>query len=88
MVLPFIGGDVDGTDCGRDRFNPGVFRPFAAGQHRTSTPPSFRSRVRLTGWRPLLTSSRHALDASDPVTNRWRDVHAGSRLAGRILDGR
>jgi len=33
----------------------------------------------------LLTSSRHALDASDPVTNRWRDVHAGARLAGRII---
>jgi len=29
----------------------------------------------------LLASSRHALDASDPVTNRWRDVHAGCRLA-------
>ncbi len=35
----------------------------------------------------LLASSRHALDASDPVTNLWRDVHAGCRLAVRILDG-
>jgi 3-hydroxy-9,10-secoandrosta-1,3,5(10)-triene-9,17-dione monooxygenase len=35
----------------------------------------------------LLASSRHALDASDPVTNRWRDVHPGCRLAARILDG-
>jgi 3-hydroxy-9,10-secoandrosta-1,3,5(10)-triene-9,17-dione monooxygenase len=35
----------------------------------------------------LLASSRHALDASDPVTNRWRDVHSGCRLAVRILDG-
>ena len=35
----------------------------------------------------LLSSSRHALDASDPVTSRWRDVHAGCRLAARILDG-
>jgi 3-hydroxy-9,10-secoandrosta-1,3,5(10)-triene-9,17-dione monooxygenase len=34
----------------------------------------------------LLASSRHALDASDPVTTRWRDVHAGCRLADRILD--
>jgi 3-hydroxy-9,10-secoandrosta-1,3,5(10)-triene-9,17-dione monooxygenase len=34
----------------------------------------------------LLTSGRHALDASDPVTNLWRDVHAGCRLAVRILD--
>jgi 3-hydroxy-9,10-secoandrosta-1,3,5(10)-triene-9,17-dione monooxygenase len=35
----------------------------------------------------LLASSRHALDASDPVTNLWRDVHAGCRLAVRIIDG-
>lgn len=28
-----------------------------------------------------------ALDASDPVTNRWCDVHAGCRLAVRMLDG-
>jgi 3-hydroxy-9,10-secoandrosta-1,3,5(10)-triene-9,17-dione monooxygenase len=35
----------------------------------------------------LLASSRHALDASDPVTNRWRDVHTGCRLAVRIIDG-
>ena len=34
----------------------------------------------------LLASSRHALDASDPVTELWRDVHAGCRLAVRILD--
>jgi 3-hydroxy-9,10-secoandrosta-1,3,5(10)-triene-9,17-dione monooxygenase len=33
----------------------------------------------------LLASSRHALDASDPVTDLWRDVHAGCRVAGRIL---
>ena len=32
----------------------------------------------------LLASSRHALDASDPVTDLWRDVHAGCRLAVRI----
>ncbi len=34
----------------------------------------------------LLGSSRHALDASDPVTRRWRDVHAGCRLAVGLLD--
>jgi 3-hydroxy-9,10-secoandrosta-1,3,5(10)-triene-9,17-dione monooxygenase len=34
----------------------------------------------------LLASSRHALDASDPVTNLWRDVYAGCRLAVRIID--
>lgn len=33
----------------------------------------------------LLSSSRSALDASDPVAERWRDVHAGCRLATRIL---
>ncbi|KAA0077178.1 hypothetical protein CIW52_31820 [Mycolicibacterium sp. P9-64] len=35
----------------------------------------------------LLASTRHALDASDPVPNRWRDVHAGCRPAARIIDG-
>ncbi len=35
----------------------------------------------------LLASSKHALNASDPVTDLWRDVHAGCRLAVRILDG-
>lgn len=34
----------------------------------------------------LLASSRHALDASDPVTSLWRDVHSGCLLAVRILD--
>lgn len=35
----------------------------------------------------LLASTKHPLDASDPVTNLWRDVHAGCRLAVRIIDG-
>ncbi|MFB1298069.1 hypothetical protein ACAG24_021370 [Mycobacterium sp. pW049] len=35
----------------------------------------------------LLEHSRHALDASDPATQRWRDVDAGSRVAVRVLDG-
>ena len=35
----------------------------------------------------LLEHSRHALDASNPVTHRWRDVDAGSRLAVRLLHG-
>ena len=34
----------------------------------------------------LLGNSRHALDASDPVTRQWRDVHAGYRLTVRFLD--
>jgi 3-hydroxy-9,10-secoandrosta-1,3,5(10)-triene-9,17-dione monooxygenase len=33
----------------------------------------------------LLASSRHALNSSDPVTKRWRDVHAGCRLAAPII---
>lgn len=35
----------------------------------------------------LLEHSRHALDATNPATRRWRDVDAGSRLAVRMLDG-
>lgn len=34
----------------------------------------------------LLGNSRHALDATDPVTRRWRDVHAGCRLAAMVFD--
>lgn len=34
----------------------------------------------------LLGSSRHALNASDPVTRLWQDVHAGCRLTGRLFD--
>jgi len=33
----------------------------------------------------LMASSRHALDASDPVTAAWRDVHAGCRLAAALM---
>lgn len=33
----------------------------------------------------LLASSRHALDASDPVTAAWRDVHTGYRIAIDVL---
>lgn len=35
----------------------------------------------------LGTSHRHALDASDPVTRLWQDVHAGCRLTILLLDG-
>lgn len=35
----------------------------------------------------LSTSRRHALDASDPVTRLWRDVHLGCRLTLRLIDG-
>lgn len=50
--------------------------------------PAYRqsvARARAAADR-LLGSSRHALDASDPVTRLWRDVHAGSRLAAELLD--
>ena len=33
----------------------------------------------------LMASSRHALDASDPVTAAWRDAHAGCRLAAALM---
>ena len=36
----------------------------------------------------LLANSRHALDAADPVSMRWRDVQAGRRLADALLLGR
>lgn len=35
----------------------------------------------------LLGRGKQALDASNPVTRRWREVDAGSRLAVRLLDG-
>lgn len=35
----------------------------------------------------VLEHSRHALDASNPATQRWRDVDADTRLAVRVLDG-
>jgi 3-hydroxy-9,10-secoandrosta-1,3,5(10)-triene-9,17-dione monooxygenase len=34
----------------------------------------------------LLGNSRHALEVTDPATRRWRDVHAGCRLAATLLD--
>ena len=43
------------------------------------------------GWTPepaadrLIANSRHGLNASDPVTALWRDVHAGCRLAVRLF---
>lgn len=34
----------------------------------------------------LLGNSRHALDLTDPATRRWRDVHAGCRLAATLFN--
>jgi 3-hydroxy-9,10-secoandrosta-1,3,5(10)-triene-9,17-dione monooxygenase len=34
----------------------------------------------------LLANSRHALDASDPVTLGWQDVQAGCRLAAHLVE--
>lgn len=34
----------------------------------------------------LFGSARHAMDASDPVSRAWRDLHAGCRLAVQLLD--
>lgn len=44
------------------------------------------ARARAAADRVLGTSRGHALDAADPVTRLWRDVHAGCRLALRLLD--
>jgi len=43
-------------------------------------------RARGAADRVLGSSRGHALDASDPVSRLWRDVHAGCRLALRLLD--
>lgn len=43
-------------------------------------------RAREAADRVLGSSRGHALDASDPVTRLWRDVHTGCRLALRLLD--
>jgi 3-hydroxy-9,10-secoandrosta-1,3,5(10)-triene-9,17-dione monooxygenase len=45
------------------------------------------SRARDTADHLLGSSRRHALDASDPVTRFWQDVHTGCRLTLRLLDG-
>jgi 3-hydroxy-9,10-secoandrosta-1,3,5(10)-triene-9,17-dione monooxygenase len=59
-----------------------------AGALKTATRAFAQSVARARGAADrLLASSRHALDASDPVTNLWRDVHAGCRLAVRIIEG-
>ncbi|ORW04386.1 hypothetical protein [Mycobacterium kyorinense] len=44
-------------------------------------------RARDSADRLLGSSRRHALDASDPVTRLWQDVHAGCRLTLSLLDG-
>ena len=45
------------------------------------------ARARDAADRLLGSGRRHALDASDPVTRLWQDVHAGCRLTLRLLDG-
>jgi 3-hydroxy-9,10-secoandrosta-1,3,5(10)-triene-9,17-dione monooxygenase len=46
--------------------------------HREYQQAAFRAR---NGADRVMANSRHALQASDPVTARWRDVQIGSRLA-------
>lgn len=59
----------------------------AVAQRSESTWPYAQAVARARGAVDrLLSSSRHALDASDPVTGAWRDVHAGCRLVARVLD--
>lgn len=59
----------------------------AVAQPGVGTTPLRQAVARARGAADgLLASSRHALDASNPVTSRWRDVHAGCRLAAHFLD--
>lgn len=53
----------------------------AAWAHRQAAVRARDAADQLLG-----SSRRHALDASDPVTRLWQDVHAGTRLALRLLD--
>ena len=54
----------------------------AAWAHRQAAVRARDATDQLLG-----SSRRHALDASDPVTRLWQDVHAGCRLTIRLLDG-
>jgi 3-hydroxy-9,10-secoandrosta-1,3,5(10)-triene-9,17-dione monooxygenase len=66
---------------------------------QVTTPPSGARDLAATVWEyrqavararsaadRLLEGGRHALDAANPVTQRWVHVDAGSRLAARLLD--
>jgi len=44
------------------------------------------ARARAAADRVLSSSRGHALDASDPVTRLWHDVHTGCRLTCELLD--
>lgn len=59
----------------------------AAGQPGVGAAPFVQAVARARGAADrLLASSRHALDASNPVASRWRDVHAGCLIAAQFLD--
>jgi 3-hydroxy-9,10-secoandrosta-1,3,5(10)-triene-9,17-dione monooxygenase len=57
----------------------------AAGFSAGTTPYAQAIGRARTAADHLMASSRHALDASDPVTAAWRDVHAGCRLAAAVM---
>lgn len=57
-------------------------KPDAGWAHRQAV-----VRARDATDQLLSTSRRHALDASDPVTRLWGDVHLGCRLTLRLIDG-
>lgn len=58
----------------------------AASQRITGTWPYTQAVARARGAVDrLLSGTRHALDASDPVTDAWRDVHTGCRLAAVLI---
>lgn len=68
-------------DAARLQLTGAVTEP-AAG-HRPFVQAIARAR---TAADRLMEGGRHALDAADPVAHRWRAVHAGYRLAARLLD--
>lgn len=59
---------------------------IATAEFAGGTAPYVQAIARARGAADrLMASSRHALDASDPVTAAWRDVHAGCRLAAAVM---
>ena len=71
-----IATSIQLSDAGPDGFRA------AAWAHRQAAVRARDAADQLLG-----SSRRHALDASDPVTRLWQDVHAGCLLTIRLLDG-
>lgn len=71
-------------DAARQQVMASLDRVSEAGETSTWAFEQSIARARAAADR-LFASSRHALNSSDPVTQRWRDVHAGCRLAAPII---